>query len=192
MSYTVPDIEPTVAAAGEDWHWTRTFDEFPNSEGWTLKYYFRGVGTLDITATALAGSDSAFDVSAPAASTGALAAGRYVWDAIVSLASGETHRAATGVLTVTPKLASAAAGAQQTHNEKMLALIETELENRLTGISAGGAGSVETYTIHGRSLAKLTTPELKKLRGQYLAAVQRERSPGGIGTPVGVTFGPVQ
>lgn len=186
MTYTVPTQEPDVVTAGETWHWTRQFGDFPTSEGWTLTYYFRGLGTIDVVATVINGQ---FDVLATAANTAALAAGRYAWDAKVSL-SGEIHTAASGVLTVKPNLQTAAAGSQQTHNEQMLALIETELQHRLTGVATGGSGAIEAYAIHGRQISKIKTSELKTLRGQYLAAVRRERTPGKISTPVEVHYGP--
>ena len=194
MTFTVPSTEPTVLRAGETWHWTRQLDQFPASEGWTLTYYVRGVGKLDIVATT-ATDGTSYDVLATAQNTSSLGAGRYTWDAIVSLGSGasaEVHTADSGVITVQPNLATSPTGANQTHNEKMLAMIEAELERRLTGVSAGGSGTIEAYVIHGRSVTKMPIKDLKVLRGQYLAAVTRERNPGRIGTSIGVTFGPTQ
>jgi len=194
VTFTIPTTEPDVLRAGETWHWTRSLDEFPASEGWTLTYYFRGPGKLDVVATTSTDGTS-YDVLATANNTSAIPAGRYTWDAIVTIGSGasaETHVADSGVLVVQPNLQTAHTGDLQTHNEKMLAMIEAELERRLTGVAAGGAGAIEAYVIHGRSVTKIPAEKLKVLRGQYLAAVQRERNPGKIGTPVGVVFGPIQ
>lgn len=188
MTFTVPTEEPDVLRAGETWHWTRTFDQFPTGDGWGLSYNFAGLGKLKIAATVIAGQ---FDVLASVQDTAALPPGRYVWDAIVTL-NGETHVADSGVLTVLPNLDTVATGSQQTHNEKMLGYIEAELERRLLGASAGGAGAIEAYVIHGRSVTKIATEKLMAMRGQYRAAVSRERNPGRIGTSIGVTFGPTQ
>lgn len=190
MTFTIPSTEPDVLRAGETWHWTKSLDEFPASEGWILTYYIRGPGKLDILATTSTDGTS-YDVLATAQNTSSMPSGRYAWDASVTL-SGETHIADSGVIVVEPNLATAKTGDLQTHNEKMLALIEAELERRLTGVSAAGSGAIEAYVIHGRSVTKIAAEKLKALRGQYLAAVQRERNPGRIGIPVEVTFGPTQ
>jgi len=188
VTFTVPTEEPDVLRAGETWHWTRVFDQFPTGDGWTLSYNFAGVGKLKITATVI---NNQFDILANPQDTASLPPGRYVWDALVTIGS-ETHVADSGVLTVLPNLDTAATGSQQTHNERMLGYIEAELERRLLGVAAGGAGAIEAYVIHGRSVTKIPTEKLAILRGQYRAAVNRERNPGRIGTPIGVTFGPTQ
>ena len=50
MAATIPTKEPLTIRAGDTIKWTKSLDDYKASEGWTLKYAFRGnAGTVDIT-----------------------------------------------------------------------------------------------------------------------------------------------
>ncbi|SRR6266581_1665124 len=193
MAFTIPTTEPIVLMAGVDWHWTIQLSDFPASEGWTLTYYFRGPSTLDIVATRV-GTTDVYDVKATAAQTAALLPGRYSWQGIV-VSGAEKHVArpiaddsgdpeTLGELTVLQNIATAVAGDYQSHAEKTLAAIETEIYNRVNNLK-----SIETYVVAGRQVAKIPFEKLVRLRSVYQAMVRRERNPGTIGTDVAVSFG---
>lgn len=180
--------------AGVDWHWTIQPPDFPASEGWTLTYYFRGPSTLNVVATRV-GTTDVYDVKALASATAGLLPGRYSWQGVVSGVSGETHVArpvaddsgdpeTLGELIVLQNIATAAAGDYQSHAEKTLAAIETEIYNRVNNLK-----SIETYVVAGRQVAKIPFEKLVRLRSVYQALVRRERNPGTIGTDVAVRFG---
>lgn len=119
-----------------------------------------------------------------AATSAGYDAGRYDWAAYITLA-GVRHLARTGVLLVAANLA-ASTGDARAHSEKMLALVEAELLARLTGVSAGGAGAIESYQIGSRAVHKMATPELYILRNKYRWEVWRAQNTSRIGPTVGV------
>ncbi len=87
------DTSPaSTLVAGDTWAWTSSFADY-HAPTWGATAYFESVGaTLNATATD-AGSDHAFSIAA--ATTAALAAGRYKWTIRVS--DGTTVKAvATG------------------------------------------------------------------------------------------------
>ena len=63
MPPDIPTKEPEQFRAGDTVKWKRSLDTYKASEGWTLKYSFRGTaGTIDITSTA-SGDDHLIDLS---------------------------------------------------------------------------------------------------------------------------------
>jgi len=194
MPFTIPTIEPTIVMAGTDWHWTIELPDYPASEGWTLTYYLRGPSILNIVATRV-GTTNVYDVKALASATQALLPGRYSWQAIVAGVSSETHVArpipddstdpeTLGELTVLQNIATAIAGDYQSHAEKTLTAIETEIYNRVNSLK-----SIEAYAVAGRQISKIPFKDLIRMRSAYQAMVRRERNPGTIGTDIAVTFG---
>lgn len=116
-------------------------------------------------------------VTIPAASTADLAAGTYRWAAYLTDGSDNRYTAASGVTTVDPDLSQFAEGEGQTHNEKMLALAEAALEERLTGVADGGRAGVENYAIDGMQASLIPTEQLIRVVNKYRRAVARERNP---------------
>lgn len=184
-AYQVPTSEPTQCIAGDTWQWTAQFADYPTSEAGTLTYGFTGPATFALTSVCTIVGDS-YSVTVPAATTAAYAAGTYQWAAYITLA-GVRHTARVGTMYVAPNLATIT-GVNQSHAAKMLALIEAELEARVTGASAGGEASIESYQIAGRSVSKIPTKELETMRGRYRWAVYCEQHPGSLGPSVGVRF----
>ena len=53
MATDIASKEPTQIRAGDTIKWKRSVDDYKASDGWTLKYAFRGsAGTIDITGSA--------------------------------------------------------------------------------------------------------------------------------------------
>jgi len=176
MAPTTPTGEPTLLTAGDTWRW-RVADhpDFPQSEGWTLKYRLAGVTVLSITATWQTSGDDAnyWLVSVDATSTDhEVEAGRYrlfgYFEGSGSYA-GRLHQVYNDVVTVGADPRQAEDGDLQTHAERTLAVIEAALEGRLTS-------DIESYQIAGRAVSKIPIEQLTRLRGQYAALVRREQS----------------
>lgn len=188
MTFTVPTVEPDVVMAGETWHWTISLPDFPTSESWVLTYYLAGASVISKQATPVGGL---YDVNFLASDTAAVLPGRYAYQAIAVLAL-EKHVARPvafqperqGVIEVLANIATATAGSLQTHAEKTLKALETEIYNRVNNMA-----SIEAYAIAGRQVSKIPMKELVRLRGIYQAMVRRERNPGTIGTDIPVVFG---
>lgn len=181
MAFQVPQGIPQALAAGDTWEWDDVLADYPVSEGWTLTYYLRGATNLtpDPTATPDLAA-GVYHVVIPATSTTALPAGSYAYAAVVTKA-GETHTVRSGVLTVTPDVAQAGAGALATYAETMLAAIEAVLAGRATA-------DVESYQIDGQALTRIPFAELRQARTRYAWAVWRERHQQQLGPQQQVAF----
>lgn len=170
MAATIPTCEPDALTAGTTWRWDITLPDHPPSDGWTLAYYLRGAGTLDITEATgrIAVVDGHFEIRVPAADTADLAPGGYHWVAIAT-SGEEADVVREGALVVLANPITLADG--QTHNERTLAAIEAKIEGRLTT-------DQETVQINGRGINKIPFEKLLELRGLYTYLVLQERNPG--------------
>jgi hypothetical protein len=173
--------------AGDTWQWTTAFADYPTSEAGVLSYAFTGPASFSISGSQIVISGSEYAVTVAASTTAALTAGTYQWAAYITL-TGVRHTARTGMAFVAPNVALLT-GANQSHAARTLALIETELEARITGSSTtGGMGSIESYQVAGRAVHKIPTIELEKMRNRYRWLVWAEQHPGQVGPAVGVRF----
>lgn len=171
MPRPVPQCEPTSFAANETAQWTRAFGDFPAADGWTLRYYFRGPDTFDVVAD---GSGSAWLVTVKPGDTQGKAAGLYRWTAFAergAAATLERYSVATGLLTLTPDLTTAAAGALQSFEEQALPIVEAALKGTLTKAQAA-------FTINGTAVTKFSPAELERLRVKYRKAIRLRRGRG--------------
>ena len=166
MTTPVPTTVPDDFVAGDSWRFDLSFEDYPAGT-WTATAYFRGAGSLDVTATA---SGTTHQFRKDDAATAALAAGVYRY--FIKVTDGtDTFTVDQGQVEVLPNAATATATQLQTHAEKALALVEALLEGRLVD-------GVEAAAIFGRSWEKTSMAELKKLRAGYLAEVVRQRYRG--------------
>lgn len=165
-----PDREPNVLVAGDTWTWKRSDlgSDYPTS-AWVLSYAARKCGA-GATSIAIEASPSGSDyvITVPAATTAGFDAGQYDWAAYLTRESDSARvQIGDGRWTIKPNLATSTAD-PRTHAEKVLAAIESVLENRATK-------DVESYTIEGRSLTRMKVSELLVLRDRYKAEVNVER-----------------
>lgn len=194
MAPTIPVGLPASLLAGATWTWTDTLrtrdggETISPADAWTITFYLVGHDSRSFTVTA---QTDDFLFTYAAASTGTVEPGNYRWD-ILGVLGSTTYRlvpgswnAASGdsVIRVeaSPVLATGTDG--RTHNEKMLALIESELEARITGVGSGH----ESYTIDNRAIGKIPAKDLHALRMKYQAAVTMERNSGRL-PPYAVHF----
>lgn len=199
MAPKTPTGVPTSAlAAGDTWKW-RVADlaDYPNAEGWTLKYEAAGLGRYSLpglgatTVTYVTSGDDAgyWVVTVPTTATAGLIPGRYrLIGRMVGSGTyaGLEYPVSDDVLVIQADPRVAADQQYQTFAEKMLALIEAELLARTTGTGS----SHESYQIEGRAITKISLTDLTGLRGKYAALVKQERT-GTLGRQVKTAFNPV-
>jgi hypothetical protein len=83
MAAEIPSKELTEVFAGDTVAWTKDLSDYPAST-YTLKYYLRGPGDIDITATA---DGATHEVSVAASVTATWPKGTYQWKSFVSSGS---------------------------------------------------------------------------------------------------------
>jgi hypothetical protein len=174
-----PTSEPTVVRAGDTWKWRKNAGDHTPAAGWMLKYAFHNMGSASasntrLLKTATANADNVnWDVNVLASDTAPLLPGNWKWQAFVEKGT-ERYTIDVGTLFVEPDLNAAAAGSQQSQNEKMLTAIQSVLSGRATN-------DIESYQIAGRAVNKIPIAELVKLENMYIAKVRAERNPGQFG-----------
>lgn len=178
MAPTVPTEWPSKITAGMTFKVLRSFNDFPVSDGWSLAVYIVGPSILGPVAATTSGSS--FSVVLSTTDTGSLAAGTYTVREIATK-SGESYVASSSVLVVEQNIASAAAGDMQSWEEKTLVVVEAALSGRLTS-------DMESYQIAGRMVTKIPIRDLLKIRGELIAAIRAQRSPGTFGSEVKIYF----
>lgn len=166
---TIPTTEPTEAIAGLTWRWDRVVTDYTPAAGWALKYAFRGVSSLDLTGTADA-SNSGWELTASAATTGALLGGLYVWTAYVE-SGAEKYAVGHGTLTVLPNPLTANDGELQAFAERALKSIEATIEARV-------AADMSAYTFKERSVQREELEQLQAMRSRLLAEIEAQKSGG--------------
>lgn len=176
MAPQVPVGEPSALRAGTTWSWKRgESSDFPVADLWVYTYYLTGKTSLSFVGTnSLTNHD--VTVSVAASTTDDVAAGVYKWQLRASL-SGAVHLVDEGAFDVVADVNVTAASDQRSHAEKMLALVEAEIQARVTGDGSGHTG----YIIGTRQLDKLPLEgpdSLHALRVTYQLEIQRERNGG--------------
>ena len=176
MTATVPTQIPDDLIAGDSWQWDLSISDYPAS-AWDATAYFRGVGSIDVAATA---NGDTFEFRKDAADTAAVPAGVYRY--FVKVTDGtDIFTVDQGEVEVLPNGATATATQLQTHAEKALALVEALIEGRLVD-------GVEAAAIFGRNWQKVPLAELKKIRAAYLAEIATRRYRGRLPS-IEVVFG---
>jgi hypothetical protein len=171
----IPTFEPTEIVTGETLKWTKSLEDYPASEGYTLKYYVRGAGAgFDVTATA-DGDD--FSVTVSATTTAGLAAGDYYWQAEVSL-SGEKFIVDSGEVQVKAGLGTTLTSATDDARSNAKKIIDA-----IDAYFAGGqaAKAVSEYTIGNRQMRFISDTEKIKLRESYAQIYAREQRAKALG-----------
>lgn len=175
MAPTVPLGEPKSARAGDTWQWDQAYPTYPNDEGWTLSYQFRGALTLDTISTEVVVQGSGWRVTIPAARTSSLTPGAYSWTARVTGSgsyAGQVFTAGSGVLDVARNLATALDGEVDSNwAEKSLEVINNVLRGRITD-------DVQSYQIAGRAVTSIPLRELVALRNKLRREVYQAKHPG--------------
>lgn len=185
MAAPIPTTEPTTLLAGDTASWLITLAHYPASDGWALVYTLINA-TAKITFTSAASGDT-HQVTVPAATTSAWAAGQYTWRC-QAVKAAEAYTVASGTVQVQGSFSAATFDARS-HARKTLDAVEAYLENPQNLTAA-------MYEIAGRRLQRLSVPDLLTLRDRYRAEAAQEearaRIARGLPNPgrVMVRFGP--
>ena len=166
MTATVPTQVPDDLIAGDSWQWNMDFGDYPAGT-WTATAYFRGLGSIDVAATA---SGTTHQFRKAGTLTAAVPAGVYRY--FIKVSDGtDIFTVDQGEVEILPNAATATATQLQTHAEKALALVESLIEGRLVN-------GVEAAQILGRQWQSIPAAELMKLRAAYRSEVARQRYRG--------------
>ncbi|HEY9230280.1 MAG TPA: hypothetical protein VIP11_26750, partial [Gemmatimonadaceae bacterium] len=169
LAAAIPKDEPLFFHAGDTVRWTRSVTDYPSSDGWTLKYAFRGAGKIDVTAV----PDAAGYLATISSDVSDVAPGLYEWSAFVEKDGTpiERHVVANGRVQIKAGLANVGDTSRQAHAERMLAAVEAQLEDL-------AASPIESYTIEQQATVRRNMAELEKTRNRYRLELQRLRRPG--------------
>lgn len=188
MSHQDLTAIPDVIVRGTTVEYRRTPAEFPPTTHTLTLLLSGGSGAgSTISEAGAAVGVTAWDFSLTPAETGTLTPGNYFWEERAQeVASGKKYPYATGVLQVTPDLASATP--LLTFEAKALAAIEAALAVRL-GIGASSSQDViESYAVGIRQFDKWSTREMMDERARLARIVRNQASPGRFGPQVAVHF----
>jgi hypothetical protein len=180
----IPDSVPLNFPAGTTVKYTRSLDDFAPSDGWAYTIYLNGL-TAKFNKAASVQDPATFLIEFVPTDTASLPPGPYRFaERLVNSGLGETYdlRGDMLVIIIEPNVASSAAGAFQTFEERTLAVLEAAIGGNLTG-------GIQSYQISGRAVSKYKMAELMSLRGMFRAAVWRQQHPGQLGIPYKVVFG---
>lgn len=166
---------PSDLLAGDSLVFTASFPEYPQSEGWTLSYAFRGLGTLDTTAAeVVAGDNGSWTITIPGARTAPLDAGTYRWFAIQTGSGAYAGRRDTieqGRINITQDPTGAEAGDLRAQCEKDLDAVRAARSGRITD-------DLQSYMIGGRQVILIPIRDLLILESQLKREVWRLQNPG--------------
>ena len=179
MAATTPTIEPTEVVAGDTVAWTKTVDDYSAADSWVLKYYLRGPGVINITATA-SGADHAVSVSA--ATTASWAPGNYVWESYVSKAS-ERFKVGEGRITVAANIELENGTIEiRSQARRILDAHMTAYENRAgrleNSYSLQAVGRSFNYATHAELIAAIQFWQAEVKREEMAEAIARGEGTG--------------
>lgn len=164
----IAEGEPARVVAGDTWMWQRSdlAADYPPAE-WTLTYALLREGDATTTKTITASeSGDTYGITVAHGTTAAYAAGTWHWQAYMTRTSDSARVTLDkGLLIVEANAATAAD--PRSHARRMLDAIEALLENRATK-------DVNSYSIAGRSLTKMSPQELMQWRDTYRREVNSE------------------
>lgn len=152
-----------------------------DSAAWSLVVYLRK-GTAGATATGTARDDGGWDLALSATQTGALAAGRWDWQALATNGAAKATLR-TGSILVEQSLAYT--GTPGTFDGRSQA--EQDLEAVQLAIRTIVSGGVTQYSIGTRAATKLDLGRLMERESKLKAIVAREKAAArlaaGLGDP---------
>ena len=149
--------EPTQIRIGETTSWTETFNQYPSSAGWSLKYTINGNPGLAFVAVPDAAGN--FDVNIPASGSGSLASftpGNYLLSGFVEQGAGNSlvrHFISNTNITLLPNLSAPQTADQTPYWQSILDAAQAALK----GIASKQqkAKTVNGITIDNRSPMEL-------------------------------------
>ena len=151
--------EPQSIAQGDTLTFTRNLNNYPAGAGWSLLYALRG-GAQAIQFTSIASGNNHV-ITVPAATTETWIPAEYLMEGWAVFTDNSRYQIYLAPLWVTPDLATAAGGlAVTTHAQRMLALVEVQLE-------AIAANVLDMTDVEGTRIQRAKRAELFALRAKY-------------------------
>ena len=166
-----PEREPLTVTVGDFIQWKRSdlVDDYPTAtHSATYVARITGGGSNEIQITGTESSPDYYLFTVTSAQSEAFVPGYYHWQLeITETATGNRIVVDTGTFTANPDL-DVNNSDPRTHAEIMLDKIETILEGRADS-------DVSSYSIQGRSLAKMSIADLLEWRNYYRREVKKEK-----------------
>ena len=165
-----PATEPTGFVAGDLVMWRRRDDLTVQYLGGThtLTYAFRpAAGGSTVVTVEATDADTEWRAQLTAAQTASMAAGRWYWSAYVTRNSDDARVQVDDGAVVVEANRVVDPSDTRSHARKVLDAIEASIEGR-------AGDTVQSYTIGGRQINKMSADELIKWRNYYLNQVQQE------------------
>ncbi len=181
-----PVPEPTEIRAGDTVSWSRSFDQFPPSDGYSLSYVFVSKANLYPVAGSMVtvGQDN-FSVKVPAAATATWVPGWYRWQAYISDADENRYTVGEGKVEVLPNLQAATSGLDDREPDEII------LDNLIAMLTGKATADVREYEIAGRRLSRYSWSELMVMRSTYekrVRAIRIRRGEKPRSQTIGVSF----
>lgn len=157
----------TEIIQGASYEWTESSSDYLPSDGWTMKFYLRGIGAgLNLDATT---DDEDFVFSISAAQSAVLSVGAYSWQII---AEKSTEKVFFGEGEIKIKLGFASLGESETIDNRspykiILDAIDAMLKNKATM-------DQQRYVIGNRQLDRIPINDLVTLRDKYQKLYNQE------------------
>lgn len=157
----------TEIIQGATYNWEVKLADYLPSDGWSLKYYLRGVGTgLDITAT---DEDDVFQVEINATQSAALTMGSYAWQSFAEKSADKIFIAG-GNLKI--KEGFSTINAATTFDNRSAIKIALDAIDALLANKA--TLDQQRYVIGNRQLDRIPIPDLLNLRKEYQKLYNQE------------------
>jgi len=173
---STPEKVPDQLVAGDTWVWTRVLDDYPASTYTGTWYLENRTGQISVAAVA---SGNTFTATVAKATTAAYKAGEYRWRFVATKISDSTRTSVEdGWVSVLPDPASSGNLDWRTHARKTLDAIEAVIEGRATT-------DQEAMSINGRSLTRISIPDLLKFRDYYKGEVFSEKAASAVSAGLG-------
>jgi hypothetical protein len=169
--------------AGDTVQWEKSLSDYSPALGYALSYAITGPSIVDSTKITVTAGTSDWTVALPGTLTSPLLPGTYAWTAFVTLAGARTV-VDEGVFTARADAAQVKA-AVLSFAAQMVPVLRSEIQARITGTGSAN----DSYSINGRSIAKMKMAELEQLRDRYELELWRERNPSRSNPSRAIRFG---
>lgn len=171
---------PSELRAGDTWRFLLDLSDYP-APTWDATLYFENAAESFNASASDSGTSHSFTISA--ATTGAKKAGRYKW--FVRVTDGTVvETASEGWVDIGADPAAAGTRDHRSWARRALDAVQATIEGR-------ASTDQQAMSIAGRSISRMTYPELRQMQTDLQAQVRTEEqgSRAGIGRNIKVRFG---
>jgi hypothetical protein len=181
----IPTCWPKFITAGTTFKVDRSWLDYGTSD-WALSVFFAGARTQAFTAPPQITPDPNGNVwhvvlaptdTAPLNPGGGQPLAYTAIERLLNAGTGEIRDIEGHRLMVVPDIGAAVSGDYVSHEEKCLAQVQAAIIARLAG------GSIESYSVAGRSVTRMSIRDLQEWEGTLKAKIYRQRNPGRVGVP---------